>query len=231
MNLLIDFVNVREWSVETLFNLHKKHDLCKSVFPMPTYIKNMLYQYNKAMDSEAFPGRRFFFENDDFATERIKAGLDTVLPDDTKRYQELFKCLRGLQKHLLSLIEDTVKEGPQPSTLNKTIEIVGIKVEFRKSKNPFKPSLKQYKNITTIEDMLFFDYLHPFLVDKGEQFKKLRTCKNSDCGAWFLYNRPKQVYCSDACRHANNNRTKIKSGYLAAHQRKGRSEKPNIYNY
>ncbi len=222
MDLLLDFLNIKAWNIEALFGLYKDHGL---------YVSEAGYKQGYEFSScfEGFlPNLFFFFMPDDpFAASLLEQGIDVCLPGD-ERYQELFDYLTTLQSEWGKAINFTVEHGPNFDFLNYTMSLVDIRLA--QGANPWDAMFEHDRGqITPFEQFLEFDFLQPFLVGQGKQYKKLRVCKNPDCGKWFIYNRPKQLYCNETCRHNYHNHIKIESGYMAEYQRKGREEKPLIY--
>ena len=96
--------------------------------------------------------------------------------------------------------------------------------------NPWAAEIKYKATFEfTIESSLEADYLKTFIDGRCENFKRLRNCRKKDCQKWFIYTRPKQVFCSDNCRLSFHNTRYIKSGKAAAYMKKARVEKPDIY--
>jgi len=248
MKLLIDFLNIKEWTVENLFGLVQTYGLC-------IHVRDFEQSYKNWTQFRNFPNHFYFRKPDAYAAFLQEKGAIVVLPEDEEKYQEMFNYLEALQQEdWKQMVEQTIESGPDIDFLNESMKLADIElvkrgstdficidglygaVEETYSKNTYDPwkvdflYARSAKSIA-FENFLEFSYLYPFLEGRGEQFRRLKTCKNPDCGKWFVYNRPKQTFCCNDCRHRYNNHIKIKSGYLAEHQRKGRAEKPSIYNY
>ncbi|MDD2465468.1 MAG: hypothetical protein PHI97_15835 [Desulfobulbus sp.] len=141
--------------------------------------------------------------------------------------EEFFHVLAELQAYWQNLLEQVREHGQDIKFLTEIAARAEWSIE--ETQNPFAPKIGNFHfRASTIEEWLEFRYLDAATY-YGDDFKRLRTCANPACGKKFLFNRPKQKFCRDACRHHFNNRIKIESGYLARHQKKGREEKPEIY--
>jgi hypothetical protein len=219
LEMVIEFLNVKSWNADLLRQYAK-------TYGRPETVYGEQHGHDAFIKSRAFPGKHFFFVEDQQAKELLREedrGL-FVLPGETA-YQSFLDYLSGeLRQEWQERIINTRDAGPDRDYLHEIKN--RLELDFLKD---FHVIAKPAKN--RIENWIECEYFNGTSLGFGADLKRLRTCKNPDCGKWFFYNRPKQTFCCDACRHRYNNHVKIKSGYLAEHQRKGRAEKPTIYNY
>ena len=220
MNVLLDFVNVKEWNCDALSGLPK---LCRTYSTQPgkepgkeTAIASGILQLNFILEPMTEDSKGMWMND-----------FDNVLPGD-HRFNDLFAHLADIQKKWVDIILQTAANGPDIGFLN-IIADQGV-FAITPGTNPWAAGIK-YKATSefTIEGSLEADYLRTFIAGRGENFKKLRQCRKLDCGKWFVYNRPKQIFCSDKCRLDHHNAIYTADGRAAAHQRKGRAERPEIY--
>jgi hypothetical protein len=221
---LLDFVNEKEWSKQIFRDLQIKHHLISSEY-------GDIHGYEETAYLRKFDGKRFFvcekthpmyldflstFNND-----------DNIIEQKTLLEEDFFRTLVELQASWRDFLEITSRIGHNLEFLNEiakevTWQLVG-------TTGSFSPKIgAMYFTSQTMEDFLEFNYLYA-VTGFGDFVKRLRFCNNSICDKMFVYNRPKQIFCEEACRHAHNNREKIETGYLAAHQAKGRRENPVVY--
>jgi uncharacterized protein YlaI len=221
MKLLIDFLNVKSWTVDELLTLFKRHSIKWSV-------AGYAQGYENHFDSKAFPGRLFFLERSSFCDDLIESGVDVVTPDDIEGYDRFFNHFEDVIQEWFERMGRTVKDGPDVDILNQTMKIARIGVS--NDKNPWVAELTyQGGDAFFIEDVLALDYLKTFVEGQGSVIKKARLCKNPQCFSWFIYNRPKQLYCCDTCRLGHHNKKRVQSGEHAAYQRKMRKINPASY--
>jgi len=213
MNLLIlDFLSIKTLSVESLLDLFEKH------------------KQASWFSSKQFPGRYFILDADnppEIINVDYQDKLDIAWPESEK-FATFLEYLGALQDEWKTRVIQTIEQGPDIDFLNEAYRVTQI--EFIKGETPWRTrAVPQSTNQFVFEDILLFDYLFLFLADLGEWFKKIRACKNPDCARWFMYKRPKQLYCCDKCRLDFHNRERIKSGDHAAYQRKMRRINPASY--
>jgi hypothetical protein len=215
MNILIDFVNTETWNPEALLDLHKKHGMYYT-------IEGQKKGYAESFFFEKFKGKNFCPNRDESSMRLSSDGPGwCVFPGD-KEYEGLFDYLGTLQTEWNKRIKQTVKSGPETKFLNEIAN--RVKFVFESSQNPWDVKLSNFWNEQgTFESYIEFDYLKEFLAGQGEKFKRLRTCR--ECKNWFLYNRPKQISCSDKCRFAFGNRKKTpveKAAYMKQKRDEGK---------
>jgi hypothetical protein len=202
MNLLIDFLNVKEFSAEILLELHQKHGLFHSLWG-----QRQGYE-DKLLSSGFLPGTIFFFDSGcPIAAELKEKGPEFAAMPGDEKFKGLFDYLKVLQGVWAERIEATITEGPDLDLLNESE--AKAKVVFEPGENRWSVKPRYWLQGARFEDYLNFDYLHIFLTGQGEVLKKLRICENQDCGKWFIYNRPKQRFCCDACRKSHWYETEV----------------------
>lgn len=211
MNLLIDFINVQEWSVDELLKLHQKYGL---------YItrEGKKQGCDMFLLSRPLQSSLFLFGKDVPTPEYFKE-MRAVLPDD-EEYDDLFAHFEVLQMEWSVRLEETIKKGPIFDFLNQTMSITHL--IFLEGETPWRPQLRRdFYTAKTFEDHLEYDYAYPFIAGCGEDYKAVRTCKNPKCKRWFIYNRPKQLFCSHKCRldYHNANADKAKRAAIARQKR------------
>lgn len=211
IDLLIDFVNVKEWSKAELFNLTVKHRLITSLFGE----KNGYEDYVQVRQI----AERFCCIG---SGEPDPLFLNFLAPE-----KDFFDALTDLQAHWRAILKHTREQGPDVAFLNE----IAMRAEWQliETANPLSPRVGPFHfRAGTLDEWLEFRYLDA-ITERGADFLRLRACNNPACEKMFLGNRPKQKFCENSCRHHYHNKIKIESGYLAEHQKKGRGEKPEIY--
>ncbi len=233
LGLLLDFVNVKDWNVELLRKLQQE---LTGAAQMRREKKGYGLVRNKQDASQRF---REGFASDlrlvSFRSSEKDGGLlifdydyPTPSPDAYDLSEE--KCLAHLatlQKKWRDILKATASQGPDAIYLNSIIE--RAKFFLTITEDHFSPDISPYNDETVFDGRIEEEYMMVFISGKGGDFSKLRVCDNPGCGKMFLFNRPKQRFCENDCRHQYHNKDKIESGYLAKHQAKGRAEKPEIY--
>lgn len=81
----------------------------------------------------------------------------------------------------------------------------------------------------TVESFVDAEIVQTLLVEKGELFSKVKKCKYNGCKKYFLYNRPKQVFCSNNCRMTYHNEKDRLSGARHKYYQKKRDEGDEKY--
>ncbi|MDA3897335.1 MAG: hypothetical protein PF482_14460 [Desulfobacteraceae bacterium] len=215
MKLLLDFVNTKKWNIDTLTAFFKKYGF---VISMAGYNQG----YELQFITRAFPENIFRLESDDHSINGI------IIPGDD-RFNDFFEYLQTIIRDVwIERLMDTKERGPDISLMNEIAK--RARFEISEGKKPFLVEVgNYYHDGMMFEEFLEAEYLKIFMTGQGDRFKKLRICRKPDCGKWFIYNRPKQNFCSDKCRLDFHNAIYKEDGRAAAHQRKGRSEKPDIY--
>ena len=216
MKLLLDFMNVKEWNYEVLLSLFKKHGIKWSM-------EGYRVGYEMSFRSSAFPDRSYFFEPDHYYQELVKCGADAAAPADTEKYKAFFTHFDAVLQMWNDIVLNTIEHGPDIEIINQIIYEAKFKMVAEPGSRGIDLSYS-HSNSGFIEDVLEQDYLKTFLNHHGEMFKKLKTCAKPECGKWFIYQRSTKKYCCDKCRRDQDNRNKIKSGYLSAHQKKQRDK-------
>jgi hypothetical protein len=216
MDLLLDFVNVKQWSCNELLSIFKKYKLFFSADGAERGYE--LSFYTRDPD---FKDIRFFLIDDKHAREAEKAGFG-VLPDDP-RYNDLFKWLEVMQKTWRDYLTLNIDEGPNFHFLNSIAERTRFTIGPGTGKFDIRLD-KHYADTIFIEDFIEFDYLMTFVTGQGEKFKRLRICQKTDCRKWYIYKHPKRVFCCDKCCKDFHNFEKNKSGKQAEYMRRKRAE-------
>nr|NJM01831.1 hypothetical protein [Desulfobacula sp.] len=222
MNLLLDFLNIKVFSVESLIELFKKN---KVMITIDGYERGYERQFYSKL--AGFENINFWLEPD--FREHYPSEIDIIMPGD-KRYEEYFDLLSKLQGEWAIEIEQTKKQGPDINFLNKILKSSKFE-ELTTGENPWdisKPKPKLEKHLY-IEEFLDLDYLQTFLDRNGHLFKQIRVCKNPECSKFFVYNRPDKLHCCEACRLRVSNKKRIEDGKHAAYQRKMRKIAPAKY--
>ena len=220
MNLFLDFMNTKVWDMKSLFDLIKKHGFIHSQ-------AGWELGYEEKFLTSAYPHCIFWLKEDDEDALKLAAVTDlSVLPGDP-RYQGFFAYLLKLRAVWDGVIKKTITEGPEISFLNE----ITNHTRFLVSEGPTLWTVEVgnfWTDQSVFEDYLEADYLRVFLTGQGGLFKKLRTCQNEECSKWFVFNRPKQIYCCDKCRLAYHNSKNAKNEDIrkarAEKVRKGRAE-------
>lgn len=219
MNLLLDFMNTKAWDVESLFNFIRKHGFISTQ-------AGWELGYEEKVTTAKYPNYIFWLKESEVALKLAAVSDIAVLPGDP-RYQDLFAYLLKMRALWDGVIKKTITEGPNFSFLNA----ISHHTQFSVNEGP-TPWTVEVGNFCTdqtlFEDFLEADYLRVFLTGQGDLFKKLRICQNEDCSKWFVFNRPKQIYCCDKCRLAYHNFKNSKDEDIrkarAENVRKGRAE-------
>ncbi len=222
MKLLLDFLNVSNWTLEKLEALFRKHQL----YGYYSYYNDRKDFYSDYYDTRfitrKFPQRVYFIEVSDRERELIRPDADVVFPENENGYKELFAYFKDLQANWVKELQGTVK-GPDLDYINKIGESASIRFESGKKPGTVVP-IQRRGYTTTFEGFLEYDYIFPFITGQNDLYNKLRFCANPQCKKIFLYKVPKQKFCCEDCRHAYHNRRKIQSGYLAKKWREGREK-------
>ncbi len=219
MNLLLDFLNVEDWTVEKLLILFKEHQIWAS-------IAGRKQGYESNFMTKFFVDTFFFLEDSSFYMSLKESGVSVVAPWDISGYSSFFVYFNCILQEWHTRISYTIEHGPDIDFLNKNINIAKFKMQ--PGENPWDVQLSYYETKhVVIEDILILDYVRTFLKNNGHVFKKLKRCEN--CNHWFRYDRSTKKYCTDDCRLKANNRKKIESGALARFMKKKRDEGNAIY--
>lgn len=229
LELLLDFVNVKTWSKAAIFFLVDKYDLITTRFgkingyELTAHLRKF---GNKAIvrdrESENDPPVFAYLMPEKDYIDFLSSFSENLLPE-----KDFFEALIELQIYWRDILGRIPTHGHDVKVLNE----IAARSEWQvvESKNPFAPMVGNYfLKPGGVDGWLESCYLQAS-TKQGDRFKRLRICENPACGKMFLFNRPKQKFCETACRHEYHNKQKIESGYLARHQAKGRSEKPEIY--
>jgi len=210
LSLLIDFVNVKKWSAQQLQTLQQIHG----------------FHFTRYGDEHGY----------DYIFFREKKGFYYLIDENAPRYQtvqliddeECFSMLISLQMKWREILTATRANGPDVNFLNEISR--KVKYHLISTGDPFVPRVGPFEvDYNTIEEVLEFAYLDVFIFAAGKFFIRLRECNYPECRNIFIYRRSKQKFCNDDCRNRYHNAIKIKSGYMAEHQAKGRREKPDVY--
>ncbi|MBC8393443.1 MAG: hypothetical protein H8E17_12860 [Deltaproteobacteria bacterium] len=219
MNLLLDFINTKSWTIDRLLDFHKTHGLYSTVHGQEL-------GYETKLVSESHQGCIFWFKEDEVSLKMAAATDLSVLPGDP-RYQELFAYLLRMRDLWIDSIKNTITDGPNISFLNSIAN--RSRFQVNEGASPWAVEVGNFwTEDSTFEVYLEADYLRVFLTGKGDLLKKLKICQNEDCSKWFVFNRPKQIYCCDKCRLAYHNSKNSKDENIrkarAENVRKGRAE-------
>jgi hypothetical protein len=241
MDLLIDFANVGKWDRKAFFAIGEKFGW-KVILSKPMLfdmLKRYLFDRGKIthehymafLDEKNRPQELSScavcaLENP--TLENLKFYNDPVMPGD-ELFEKFLGYMNGLSLFWRWIVKDTAKNGPANLVLNYIMRIESIEVSFQEGENPWKPKLSALTGLGYLEVKLAADYLEPFTHGNGEIYKRIRICNDPDCGKLFVFNRPKQNFCNDECRYHFHNVVKIRNGYLAEHQRRGRQDNPATY--
>lgn len=210
-SLLISFVNVKEWTEDNLINFQNNHHFNFTSFGDTDGHDYIFFRNCKS---------RYYINNKNAHSYLAMSVID---------FDECFKRLNELQDKWRKILLNTSKVGPDIDFLNIISE--RVKYNIVPTKDCMVPNIGAYNvNFNNIEDVLEYAYLDIFVLRVGRFFYRLRVCKNESCENLFIYKRPKQKYCNDTCRISFNNKLRTEDGRAAEHQRKGRLEKPDIYN-
>lgn len=236
MKLLLDFANIRQWDRATLCSLGEK--ISKSwisswanipmemILRYPARTRRLIPNLEILERRGARPEQTCVWvveSVDDKLMQSIKGAWDVQMPDD-----EFLAYLDELSTLWRWVIKHTADSGPIVRVLDYMV--TKLRFGFEDAQNPWAPRLTAPMPVPwTIEQRLMAEYLAPFISENGEVFKRVRACADPDCGRLFVYNRPKQTFCNDDCRYHFHNVVKIRSGYMADYQRKGRKENPATY--
>lgn len=218
MEILLDFINTKSWTIDRLLDFHKTHGLYDSM-------GGQKLGYETKLVSASHPGCIFWFEGDKLALKLAAATNLDVLPGDP-RYQELFAYLLEMRDLWIVCIKNTITDGPNISFLNSIAN--RSRFQISEGASPWAVEVGNFwTEKSTFEIYLEADYLRVFLTGQGDLLKKLRTCQNEDCSKWFIFNRPKQKYCCNKCRlayHNSKNKDKDIRKARAENMRKCRAE-------
>ena len=208
--LLLDFINVKDWTVDELKQFQLEYNLPFSLHGENTHGLDFIRFRDEALGC--------FITDDDFPAKYWQK----------HDYEVCFNRLKALQKEWHEIMIDASKEGPNIDPLNIITE--RSKFHFVRTTDPFAPSIGPFAfSYENFEDVLDYAFLHIFTSGMGKTLQRLRVCKYDSCNKLFIYHIRKQLFCGNKCRYDYNNREHIKSGYLARHQAKGREEKPLTY--
>jgi len=214
---LLDFLNVREWTPEQLLIFFKDHGAIESLY-------GHHHGHDAWVKSRAFPDKRFCLSSTDEAVVDLSlhhAGF--ILPEDPE-YQIFADYLKNeLRSDWIQRIAEYQDSGELSQKYMDHLRS-SLTVSFN---NDF--SIHAYCNTCELESWLERDFFNFIAFGGGGIFKKFRECKNPECRQWFLYNRPKQEFCSDKCRRNYWNRKNIDSGYIRDFIRRKREEDPITY--
>ncbi|MFH7326670.1 hypothetical protein [Desulfurivibrio sp. C05AmB] len=140
--------------------------------------------------------------------------------------KECFSRLKDIQKRWRRILEKTAANGAQLEDLNNFVK--GVSFFGAATSDKYDVTLTPLcEEPNYLERQLEEEYVMTFLSGNGRDFRKLVVCQH--CGKMFRSKRSTAKFCGRKCRDDYNNRRKIASGYLAAHQARGRVEKPLIY--
>lgn len=213
LDIILSFINVKKWSREELYHLQTKHifygrstwignpmtceELCELLHPTSSSI-----HFTQCSNDNAS-----VFE----------------LPDEV-----IFEALSILQRRWRITLNMIIKKGHDLNHLDQIAKKAVWKIEALT--NPFSPRFaptgygQGVKEIgPTLGEVLDLRYLDAALT-QGDDFRKLRICKNPGCEKMFIFKRGSKKSCSDKCRLAFHNKTYNQSGQNAARMKKLRAE-------
>jgi len=234
---LLNFLNVEQWTPETLLQYAKDHGENQT-------LHGVQHGHDPWVESRVFPGKRFCYDpNDRSAIDLNAAGpaqelgfkngqvclvdkeyvLKYTLPGESE-YQDFLDYLGAqLRAEWIDRIREYQEKGKLSGEYMDHLRAT-LTISFF---NDFR--VYAYCNVSQIEAWLERDFFNTIAFGGGDIFKRFRSCKNPQCGKWFLYNRPKQESCSDDCRRNYHNRKNIDSGYIRDFIRRKREEDPSTY--
>ena len=218
MKMLLDFLNVKEWTLHSLREFWLSNPLAPEPYIFTKYRPNGIPDSKQVVIwLEELKGGSFLGED----RHIIKAGETDCLP--------FYKYLETGQAEWTDRLQSTIEKGPDRMWLTQTL-MKDERILYQETDDPWRLKIGIWTmGMPLIEHRLILSYKEPFIDGTGEQYRKIRQCRKPDCKKWFVYNRPKQKFCSNKCRLDFHNAIYKKDGSAAAHQRKGRAEKPDIY--
>ena len=204
MDLLLDFVNHKGWSISTLAGFYQKHRIYYSVAGGKRGWE----------DRARVRGDERFWCLTDEAVEISKdlkkvAPDYFVSPDEGEKWSDLWKRLEGLQGEYRLFLDKCIKGELDLGFLNNRIQQVrassGLDFELVADVNPWTPFTFWRFYEGTLEDAIETrGLIRPFLYGEGERFSRIRKCP--ECGKYFEPKSLKARYCSVSCKNAANYR-------------------------
>lgn len=216
MNILIDFCNIDEWTVDDLSGIYRRHG-----------IKHTLQGDADGVESFALssriPGVRFYF----YDLERWRREIDkdverlgeidgdsarklrehNLFPGD-EGYNGIFKALEESQKDYEAFIGMCSLGNLDLGFVNSRIVAMSknerkFDIKFQPGETTWSPYLWLFpQNIRSIEEYIdIYGIVFPLYRGEGEMFSLTKVCRH--CGKYFFAKTKRAEFCSDQCRKDN----------------------------
>lgn len=213
-NFLIDFINLRPLTFETVEGFYKRHGLthynivadgidipsnsyCAPATSSYLYLFNELI-LNRTKVKNPFPGK-------------AKLEHSTLVPPSDYGSSLLFKDIKELQHEYRDFIDDCIRGNLDIAFINERITFLGFelgtaRLYFEKGSKQWNPSVYIVTYEFTLKKWLDVMIIQTLLSGEGESFSKVKRCLH--CGDYFTLKSKKAKFCSDKCRMAYHQESK-----------------------
>jgi hypothetical protein len=222
--LLIDFCNIKEWSIESISNLYEYHKIVHS-------------QYGEQRGWETCcqtrKSKRLYY----FIEEGILEPHEDMPEEDKKRFKwfsvlstdpdfsELWEFLRKSQMHYKTFLDRCVNGQLDVNFVNDLLVEKPFRFE-QNSQDKWRLQINYTQlYLADLESYIDWEIIRSNIYpDKRSIFGRLKICEW--CGNYFVYDRKTKRFCRTKCQQDFNYRKGMDSGERQKYMRKWRKENP-----
>jgi hypothetical protein len=216
--LLIDFCNVKEWSIEEIRRLYEEHRIIHT-----DYGHKRGWEYYCASENDI--AKRFYFSDNkrDLAKGLKKEVYANFILPGNDEYAVLWSMLEKSQAAYKLFLDKCIVENLDLEFINSLFEKRKICfTENQENKWIPKISLGHSYNYS-IEEYIDWEIISIiYNAKKNSPFGRIKKCNK--CQNYFVYVRPSKKFCSDKCRYGLHNKLDTESGKRREFMKMGRSQ-------
>lgn len=210
MNILIDFCNIKEWTVDAIGGIYRRHG-----------VKHTMQGDKDGVESFAvsrhIPGMFFHFDNLD--RDRVVLDKQTEnMPEDIAEgwrsfwpfpgdegFDRIFDALAKSQTEYRAFLDECIRGNLDLNFVNSRIALFNEEkrnydIKFEPGNTTWTPNLWLFpQSICSIEEYIdTYGIIFPLYRGEGGMFSLTMKCKH--CGNYFFAKTKRAEFCSDQCR-------------------------------
>lgn len=210
MNILIDFTNIDEWTVDAIAGIYRRYGIKHTgqgdadgseSFVASRHIPDVNFNVDRLDQGRAMLEQQVGGRHDAGA---MSFRSHWLFPED-EGFERIFKALEESQKEYQDFLGRCILGNLDLGFVNSRIALLnkdnrGYDIKFEPGETTWTPNLWLFpQNIRSIEEYIdTYGIIFPLYRGEGEMFSLTRVCKH--CGNYFLAKTKRAEFCRDQCR-------------------------------